>query len=157
MHDTQTDVTQLVARLDRSIGAMTQRRAILTMYGRLADKAGVALERPAYLVLKQLAAEGPMRITDLATHHGVEPSTMSRHVQSLESAGLLTKGSDTDDRRVCLAEATPDGQRMVGRMETERANMLDAVISDWDDEDAERFVGLMERFVEGLIARVDQK
>lgn len=156
MNDTQIDAADLVRRLDVSLGTMTRRQAILAMYTRLTTKAGTTLERAAYLVLKQLTLDGPMRITDLAAHHGVEPSTMTRHTQGLEAAGLIAKLSDATDKRVCLAEVTPEGSRIVGKVEAERARILEAVLSGWDPEDGERFVDLMEHFVADLAAELDK-
>lgn len=156
MNDTQTDVAGLVRRLDISLGSMTRRQAILAMYTRLTTKAGTTLERAAYLVLKQLTLDGPMRITDLAAHHGVEPSTMTRHTQGLEAAGLITRQSDPDDRRVSLVKATASGSRVVGRVEKERARILEAVISGWEPDDGERFVYLMEQFVTDLASELDR-
>lgn len=150
MNSTQSDISELVARLDRSMGAITRSAAIRRFYQRLVEAAGTDLERPAYLVLKHLEAEGATRITDLAQQHGVEPSTMSRHVTSLETAGLLTKRPLPEDRRVALTEITDAGCSVVSRVEAERHRLFTEVLESWDTDDAERYVALIERFNDEL-------
>jgi DNA-binding MarR family transcriptional regulator len=146
----ETDIAQLVERLDHTMGSLTRTATIRRFYTRLAATAGTSLERPAYLVLKQLVADGSRRITDLAAEHGVEASTMSRHTKALEDAGLVAKIGDPHDRRVSLAEPTAAGRRLVSRFEAARHQFLAGVLSGWEGHDAERFVALFERFVDDV-------
>lgn len=145
MNVTQT-IEELVERLDRSVTGITRRAAIRRLYRRLATVAGTEVERSSYLVLKQLVADGPTRITDLAHEHGVEPSTMSRHTSGLEESGLVVKRADPSDRRVALAEATGKGASVVEKVEAERHRIFTVILSRWDPADAARFVDLIERF-----------
>ena len=51
---------------------MTNRRAILTM----------------------LAQEGPLRVTDLAARFPISLNAVSKHIKTLEAAGLVTRRTD---------------------------------------------------------------
>lgn len=157
MNATDTDIEALVVRLDLSMAELTRSGAIRRFYQWLAEAAGATLERSAYLALKQLATDGPTRITDLAVQHGVEPSTMSRHTRQLENAGLVLKRPHPEDGRVALAEATPAGRRVVRKVETERRHIFSSVLSSWDPRDADRFVDLMERFNSALSERLGRR
>ncbi|MGH8912276.1 MAG: MarR family winged helix-turn-helix transcriptional regulator [Acidimicrobiia bacterium] len=157
MNAVKTDIDELVARLDNSMGSVTRSGAIRRFYQQLAAAAGAQLERSSYLVLKQLVADGPTRITDLAVEHGVEPSTMSRHTKVLEDAGLVVKRPYAEDGRVALAETTAKGRRLVARVEAERAVIFAAVLSSWEPDDSRRFVELFERFNLGVTDQMDQR
>lgn len=135
---------------------LTRSAAIRRFYSRLAAAAGIELERPSYLVLKFLAAQGPTRISTLAQHHGVEVSTMSRHVTALEAAGLVDKDPLPDDRRVALASITAPGSELVQRVEAERRRIFTEVLTGWEGDDPGSFVALIERFNHDLAAVLEE-
>jgi DNA-binding MarR family transcriptional regulator len=81
---------------------------------------------------------------------GVEPSTASRHVQTLEARGWLVKQPDTADRRACMAAVTPAGVELVEQIEVERHRILERALATWTDEELDRFTGLFERFANDL-------
>lgn len=135
---------------------LTRSAAIRRFYQRLAGVAGVELERPVYLALKYLATNGAARISLLAHQHGVEVSTMSRHVTTLEAAGFVTKRPLPEDRRVALAEATDEGRNLVSRVEAERQRLFGEVLQHWEKSDVERFVALIERFNADLTEHLEE-
>ena len=152
---TAPDVSSLVARLDASVSSLTKAAAIRRLYRRVAGPAGAEIERSSYLALKQLVDEGPVRITELASLHGVEPSTMSRHVSGLAELGLLSKKSDPDDGRAFLAEATSDGADLVQNVERERHRLFTTILASWETGDAAHFVELIERFNDQVTDLID--
>ena len=155
-HSDTGDIDQLVSRLDRSMSELTRSAAIRRFYQRLAGAAGVELERPVYLALKYLATNGSARISSLAHQHGVEVSTMSRHVTALEAAGLVTKRPLPADRRVALAEATDAGRNLVDRVERERRRLFAEVLESWEGPDVHSFVMLIERFNADLAEHLEE-
>lgn len=150
-----TDVAALVARLDASMASLTRAAAVRRLYRRVAGPAGAEIERSSYLVLKQLVADGPVRITELASFHGVEPSTMSRHVTGLADLELATKKTDPGDRRAALAEATGEGRRLVERVEKERQRLFTEILASWPADEAARFVEMFERFDDDMTRLID--
>jgi DNA-binding MarR family transcriptional regulator len=137
-------------RLDRAMSILVRRGTGNRLHRLLVHAVGSDIDRAGYLVLKRIQLEGPTRITDLADRMGVEPSTASRHVQTLEEHGWLEKQPQTEDRRVILAGVTPSGLAVVERVETERHRIFDRALAEWDDEDVDRFVELFERFANDL-------
>jgi DNA-binding MarR family transcriptional regulator len=135
---------------------LTRSAAIRRFYQRLAGAAGVEMERPVYLALKYLATNGSARISSLARQHGVEVSTMSRHVTALELAGLVTKRPLPEDRRVAMAEATDAGRNLVERVEDERRRLFAEVLQNWERTDVEDFVALIERFNADLADHLEE-
>ena len=73
---------------------------------------------PAWLVLHALNdhnAEGSSQRT-LAEHLCIEGPTMTRHLDRLESGGLIERRPDPQDRRTTLVYTTPEGKRMLRRL-----------------------------------------
>jgi DNA-binding MarR family transcriptional regulator len=157
VNSTRVDIDALVNRLSASMTLLTRSAAIRRLHQRVASAAGADIERSSYLVLKHLVQEGPARITELALHFGVEPSTLSRHVSALARGRLVKKAADPDDRRAALATATAEGVALVEAVERERRKLFASILSEWDPEDAERLVELIERFHHEITDLLDRE
>ncbi len=70
------------------------------------------LERSGYLLLQVLSAEGPLGINALAERQGLDASTVTRQVVSLEKAGFARRSRDPRDGRAVQVEATTVGRRL---------------------------------------------
>ena len=95
---------------------------LLTSVAREAERAfddaleAVGGSRPTWLVLMALK-QGPLRNQrQLAAMVGIESATLTHHLNAMESAGLLTRRRDPDNRRVHLVELTEDGEAAFLRM-----------------------------------------
>ncbi len=73
-----------------------------------------------------VAAErrGPIRLSDLASFAGLNPTMLSRLIPKLEEAGLVRRLAVEADRRVCRVEATAKGRRLLERIRSERNDAL---------------------------------
>jgi DNA-binding MarR family transcriptional regulator len=149
-----TSVAAEVQRLESAMSALSLRGHMSRLHECLTGAAGVRVDRAGYLVLRAVEAEGPLRLTDLATLMQVEPSTISRHAADLTARGWLEKQRDPDDRRACLLAVTESGREIVTGIESARRRVLRSVLSSWDAEEREKFVDLTERFVAGLAKEV---
>ena len=82
------------------------------------------LSAPRLSALSVVVFAGPLSLRALAAAEQVRPPTMSRIVDHLLAAALVTRSVDPDDRRgVCIA-ATPEGRRV---MEQGRARRVEAL------------------------------
>src|SRR2546429_9975474 len=61
-------------------------------------------------LLAQVEKHGTVGLGELAAGEGVSPAAMSKHVDRLEAAGLVTRTPAGDRRRVDI-ELTPSGRR----------------------------------------------
>jgi DNA-binding MarR family transcriptional regulator len=114
----------------------------------------VHLERSSYGILCQLADEGPQRLGALATAFGLDPSTITRQVQALESLGLAQRSTDPTDRRASILDLTDEGRDALERTRRRRRDRLRQALSDWEPSDREEFARLLTKFnesVEGLL------
>ncbi|MGD0286545.1 MAG: MarR family transcriptional regulator [Acidimicrobiales bacterium] len=75
-------------------------------------------------VLVAAERRGPIRLSDLASFAGLNPTMLSRLIPKLEEAGLIRRLGVEGDRRVCRVEATAKGRRLLERIRTERNDAL---------------------------------
>jgi len=116
----------------------------------LGSHAEIDLDRSAYAILCRLDDEGPQRLGALANTFGLDPSTITRQVQSLERAGLAERRTDARDRRVALLSLTETGLHAVQTTRQHRRNQLNMILADWAPEEIEKFAQILERFNESL-------
>lgn len=101
------DVT--IATIEDSVVTIVREATLSSVQERFVEQAGVAVERADYDVLRGVAEHGPVRVTDLARQLGVDPSTASRQVKTLERQGMLARDGDPRDGRVAHLALTPAG------------------------------------------------
>jgi DNA-binding MarR family transcriptional regulator len=118
---------------------------------------GVArhVERAAYSILGRLHDDGPMRLTALAALFGLDVSTVSRQVQSLQNEDLISRSADPGDRRAALIEITGHGVEVLRGMRAARRELLRELTDSWPARDRERFADLLERFNEGIAEKLN--
>ncbi len=80
-------------------------------------------------------ADGPRRITELATQEALAQPTVTQLVDKLEKRGLVTRGRSEDDGRVVMVEISPRGREELESLRAEiRANMREALAGLPDSE-----------------------
>ncbi|MGW5717423.1 MarR family winged helix-turn-helix transcriptional regulator [Amycolatopsis sp. NPDC003865] len=93
---------------------------------------GLSLADYHVLVALTSAADGRMRVTDLAVRIGWERSRLSHHLKRMRERGLVTTGVGLDDRRVTDVTLSGDGWEALRRaapdhVEFVRKAFLDAL------------------------------
>jgi DNA-binding MarR family transcriptional regulator len=78
-----------------------------------AEKSSEAISDAQYSVLAVLESRGPMTPRELAASEHVQPPSMTRTVNALEEAGLVSRTAHPDDGRQVLVAITEDGAREV--------------------------------------------
>lgn len=101
------------------------------------------LDRSAYGILCRLADEGPQRLGALATAFGLDPSTITRQVQSLEKAGLVHRRADLEDRRASILDLTEEGHVVLQHTRAYRRERLEQMLEEWSDQDLGEFARLL--------------
>jgi len=77
-------------------------------------KAGGSL--PAWLVLISLKSRPLASQRELAEAVGIQGPTLTHHLDTMESAGLVTRRRDPANRRLHLVELTPAGEALFLRL-----------------------------------------
>ena len=128
-------------RIERQL-TLLQRR-VQHMHG---TPEGVDLDRSGYGIMSRIEDSGPQRLSALAHAFGLDPSTITRQVQALETSGLLQRNRDPQDRRASLLELTETGHDVLGSTRTLRLQRLGDAIDSWSVEEQTTFGRLLEDF-----------
>jgi DNA-binding MarR family transcriptional regulator len=99
--------------------------------------AGDDVDFPTFILLKTVAHLGPMRLSALAAELSLDASTVSRHVKSLEDAGLLERSTDPDDGRAFQVALSPEGTARIEAAGARRRELIGSLLADWNDQDRE--------------------
>ncbi|MFI5685235.1 MarR family winged helix-turn-helix transcriptional regulator [Streptomyces sp. NPDC051636] len=100
----------------------------------------------SYTLLGHLEEAGGCRATDLAAHHALDKSTVSRQVTALERAHLIERRLDPEDHRVQLLHLTPAGREILAQVTRRRRAAFRERLADWPEEDLTRFAAYLERY-----------
>jgi MarR family transcriptional regulator for hemolysin len=71
---------------------------------------------PVWLVLISLTSSPSASQRDLAAKVGIQGATLTHHLDTMESAGLVTRRRDPANRRLHLVELTPAGDTLFLRL-----------------------------------------
>lgn len=141
-----------IATIEESVVTIVREVTLPHVQERVAEQAGVAVERAGYGVLRGVAEHGPVRLTDLARQLGVDPSTASRHVKALERQGLVVRDGDPGDGRVARLALTAGGAAALERLRVVRHRLFAEILVDWPAEDRAALAPLLARLARDLVA-----
>ncbi len=114
------------------------------------EASDVLIEVAGAHVLSRLSALGPVRLTELACALGLDPSSVSRQVSSLERSGWVRREDDPDDRRATRLVLTATGHDVVDQLTAARAHSLAQVTPDWTDADLHDLTARLARLNQDL-------
>lgn len=101
-------------------------------------------------LLAQVEKHGSVGLGELAAGEGVSPAAMSKHVDRLEAADLVTRSQGGDRRRIDV-ELTPKGKRVLKRVRSHRTAWLAERLGRLDEEElaaVERAIGPLATLLE---------
>ncbi len=134
--------------LERALTRLVRRAFLPTTGEATRRRAGVNLERAAYVTLVRIAELNGGRLSDIAAMLGLDVSTTSRHVKRLVAAGYVEVAADRDDARARRYTPTTEGRDALERVREARRAHLARVLDDWDPAEvailAERLDGLVD-------------
>jgi DNA-binding MarR family transcriptional regulator len=108
------------------------------------------LDRASYLAARTLEATGPVSLKDLAARLGVDASTMTRQIATMEGAGLLHRYVNRDDGRVSVVELSPAGRRKMRTVQRARRERIHTLFADWSKRERLEFGRLLGRFNDAI-------
>lgn len=105
---------------ERYFVAVAHARYVMRAVTRIVDEQArkESLESLEHQTLIQVcgAQDGPIRINELADRLDIVPAFASRLVRKLEDADLVKRSPSDEDGRVTLVEVTPEGVRLLDRI-----------------------------------------
>jgi MarR family transcriptional regulator for hemolysin len=100
---------------------------------------------PIWLVLLNLMTRRVANQRELAEAVGIQGATLTHHLNGMESAGLLTRRRDPDNRRVHVVELTEAGTALFHRLRSAAVEHDRHIRQGFSDEDEARFYELLLR------------
>ncbi|MBY5579370.1 MarR family winged helix-turn-helix transcriptional regulator [Rhizobium leguminosarum] len=144
-----------VPRIGRSMARMrlmTGRRLI----GRLAiQSAAPGLELSHLDVLdavRRAQPAGEVTVGMIAEMLRIDPSRASRVVADMVGRNVLRREASQADARRIVVVMTEVGQDLLAEIVAQKLAIISEIVSDWPQEDVERFAVLFERFIGGYEA-----
>ncbi|WP_160000436.1 MarR family winged helix-turn-helix transcriptional regulator [Roseomonas sp. 18066] len=112
------------------------------------------LTEATWLPMLHLArAPQPMRQKALAASLALDSSTVVRLLDALQSAGLIERREDPDDRRAKAIFLTATGQALVAQVEATSAEVRGAVLAGVGDAELEAAEAVLEKILAALAER----
>ncbi|MGW4138793.1 MarR family winged helix-turn-helix transcriptional regulator [Streptomyces mirabilis] len=145
-------VSTAMLEIERALSRITYLARGIRQHDRLMALAGVALDRAATALLRQIADSEPLRPGELAARLAVEASHITRQVQQLEKAGLVTRVPDPDDRRAQRIQITPAGEEAVHRIREASTRGMQMALADWSPQELEQLATLFHRMVDDFLS-----
>ena len=96
-------INVLAARLSRGLAQIYQQRFGITI--------------PEWRVIAHLAREDAISVRDIAARVDMDKPKITRAAQRLELAGLVSKKTDAQDRRLVMLALTAKGRRLYSQIE----------------------------------------
>ncbi|RUM09783.1 MarR family winged helix-turn-helix transcriptional regulator [Rhizobium chutanense] len=144
-----------VPRIGRSMGRMrlmTGRRLI----GRLAiQSAAPGLELSHLDVLdavRRAQPAGEVTVGMIAEMLRIDPSRASRVVADMVGRNVLRREASQADARRIVVVMTEVGQGLLAEIVAQKLAIISEIVSDWPEDDIDRFAALFERFIGGYEA-----
>jgi len=105
-----------------------------------------------FAVLLLMDGEASWRLTDLSERLLVDKSTITRIVDRLESAGLVRREADPDDRRVQRVVLTGQGRETRDRARAAHERSIERRMGALDPDEQRQLLAFLTRLRDGLQA-----
>ncbi len=98
--------------------------------------------------LNQLERFGPLSQRQLASFLHREPATITRSIDKMEEAGLVSRESDPHDRRTNLITLKPAAEALLSDVQPAVAHAAKITQGDLTDEEVDTLISLLDRVYE---------
>ena len=144
------DVGPPLTALEQALSTVVRNANVWRLHDLITEEAGVPLDRAAYGVLAALEGDPGVRLSALADRLGIDISTASRHIHSLQQKELVRRATDPADRRAANLSLTEAGREVLTKVHDARCRLIERVVSEWEEDEVERLADLMGRLGHGL-------
>ncbi|MGV9678139.1 MarR family winged helix-turn-helix transcriptional regulator [Nocardia sp. NPDC003482] len=138
-----------VAELERAITRLAHLLTRARRHDQTVAAAGVNIDRANVPLLRMLADAGkPLRLGELACRLDVEAPHVTRQVQRLERAGMVSRVLDPDDRRAQQVRLTTAGHDAVDAISAVIRRSIRDALAQWTSEDLSLLASLNHRMLD---------
>lgn len=140
MHAPDDSAEQIAALLDGIV--RRQRRASR-------EGLGESVTHGQFRVLRTLdRAERALRLSELAAQLGIVPRSATSVVDDLESAGLVARHPDPNDRRATLVSLTPAGTQILTTLRHNRREAMATQLTRLTPTEQSTLIHLLQRLTD---------
>ena len=141
MHAPEDTAEQIAALLDGIV--RRQRRASR-------EGLGDTVTHAQFRVLRTLdRADRALRLSELAAQLGIVPRSATSVVDDLESAGLVARQPDPNDRRATLVALTPTGAEILTTLRDNRRQAMATELTRLTPDEQSTLIRLLQRLANG--------
>jgi DNA-binding MarR family transcriptional regulator len=108
------------------------------------------LDRASYLIARTMEITGPVSINGLAAALGLDATTVTRQVATMEATRLILRRADRNDGRVTLISLSENGRRKMRAVQLARKERVATLLGDWTENDRHELGRLLARFNDEL-------
>ena len=137
------ELSALVSELFRHINRRSAGDSLALM-----GEAGLSM--PQLVTLHLLAHAGGRPVGEIGHRLRLSPAATSHLVDRLVQAGLVARAEDPHDRRSRLLAITPEGRRLVDRINSERTREVSAVLARITPQLRRQFADALARVIDEL-------
>lgn len=110
----------------------------------------IGLDIPGWRVLMILGEQNPRGAREIAEAAVINLSTMTRIIQRMTAAGLVTTAPGTEDARVTTVSLTGEGKTRLAKACKTAAPVYQHLIDGLDSAEFEQLIELLERLHDNL-------
>lgn len=125
---------------------LTASRLLLAISVRSITAVDETITLPQYRLLVVLHSRGPLKHAVLADHLAVNPSTASRMVDRLVTAGTVRRRTSPVSRREIVIELTPEGDRLVRQVTAHRRKDIAKIVSTMPEDTRQNLINVLTAF-----------
>lgn len=107
---------------------LTASRLLVALSAKSIAAVDETITLPQFRLMVVLYTGGPMKLTAIAEVLGVNPSTATRMVDRILTAGLITRETNPASRREMIIDLTPTGREQVREVTRRRRAMIRQIV-----------------------------
>lgn len=127
---------------------LTASRVLMAVSARSIAAVEEAITLPQFRLLVVLDTRGPLKLTSLADHLGVNPSTATRMVDRLVAGELVSREANPASRRELVVGLTGAGARIVRDVTRYRRDEITKIVSRMPERARHGLVRALSAFAE---------
>jgi MarR family transcriptional regulator, transcriptional regulator for hemolysin len=112
---------------------------------------------PVWLVLLNLKIRRPANQRELAEAVGVREATLTHHLNSMDTEGLISRRRDPTNRRIHVVELTDLGEETFLRLRTAAMAFDQRLRAGVTEEEVATLGGVLDRLVQNVAANDDRR
>jgi DNA-binding MarR family transcriptional regulator len=136
---------KLLSSVEERVLALILRANRARIYEDLLRDANVRMDKALYPVLSAVGAVRHAQVSQIAAAVGLNPTTASRHLASLERMALIRRSSSEQDGRASLIELTKEGEKVIRELRRARRQLFAELLAGFDDNELEGFGEYLDR------------